>query len=78
MMVLDLAIVSDSAVVHIARARPVWVMLPLAPDWRWLLGRGDSASYPTMRLYRQRRLGAWDEVIERVAGDLAALRRVSP
>jgi tetratricopeptide (TPR) repeat protein len=73
MLALDLMIVSDSAVAHIAGAlgRPVWVMLPVAPDWRWLLGRDDTPWYPTMRLYRQGRLGEWDEVLERIARDLA-------
>lgn len=73
---LDLVIATDSAVVHVAGAlaRPVWTILPLAPDWRWLLGRDDTPWYSTMRLYRPRRLGGWDEVLERVAHDLAARR----
>jgi tetratricopeptide (TPR) repeat protein len=75
MMALDLVVVSDSAVAHVAGAlgRPVWVALPLAPDWRWLLGRDDTPWYPTMRLFRQRRLGEWDEVFARIARELAAL-----
>ncbi len=74
MMALDLVIVSDSAVAHVAGAlgRPVWVILPLTPDWRWLLGRDDTPWYPTMRLYRQQRLGEWDEPFGRIARDLAA------
>ena len=74
MMALDLVIVSDSAVAHVAGAlgRPVWVVLPLAPDWRWLLDREDTPWYPTMRLFRQRRLGEWDEVFERIAAALGA------
>jgi Flp pilus assembly protein TadD len=75
-MALDLVVASDSAVVHVAGAlgRPVWTVLPLVPDWRWLLGRADTPWYPTMRLYRPRRLGDWGEVLERVARDLAARR----
>jgi tetratricopeptide (TPR) repeat protein len=71
---LDLVIASDSAIVHVAGAlgRPVWTLLPLVPDWRWLLGRADTPWYPTMRLYRPRRLGDWREVFDRVARDLAA------
>jgi ADP-heptose:LPS heptosyltransferase len=73
---LDLVIAVDTAVAHVAGAmgRPVWVMLPLCPDWRWLLPSGDATPwYPTMRLYRQRKLGDWAEVIGRVAADLGAL-----
>jgi hypothetical protein len=51
---------------------PVWTLLPFAADWRWLLDREDSPWYPTMRLFRQKRLGDWGEVIQRVA------ERVSP
>lgn len=65
---LDLIISVDTAVVHLAGAlgRPVWTMLPLAPDWRWGLHREDTRWYPTMRLFRQKRAGDWHEVIERV------------
>jgi hypothetical protein len=47
------------------------VLLPFAPDWRWLLERSDSPWYPTLRLFRQRTPGDWADVMERVA---AALR----
>jgi Tfp pilus assembly protein PilF len=52
---LDLVISVDTAIVHLAGAlaRPVWVMLPYPPEWRWLEGRQDSPWYPTMRLFRQ-------------------------
>jgi len=72
---LDLVICVDTSVAHLAGAlaRPVWVMTPFAPDWRWLLDREDTAWYPTMRLIRQSRPGAWADVIERVAGRLRAL-----
>jgi hypothetical protein len=44
-------------------------------DWRWLLDRDDTPWYPTMRLFRQRRLGDWAEVIGRMASALAAGQR---
>src|SRR6185312_17150176 len=52
---LDLIISSDTSIAHLAGAlaRPVWVALNAAPDWRWLLDRADSPWYPTMRLFRQ-------------------------
>jgi ADP-heptose:LPS heptosyltransferase len=71
---LDLVIAVDTAVAHLAGAlaKPAWVMLPFSPDWRWMLDREDSPWYPTLRLYRQRAPGDWDDVIARAAADLAA------
>ena len=69
---LDLLITVDTAAAHLAGAmeRQVWVMLPSNPDWRWLREREDSVWYPTMRLFRQRTIGDWPEVIARVAQEL--------
>jgi hypothetical protein len=74
---LDLVISVDTAVAHLAGALgvPLWLLLPAVPDWRWLLGRDDSPWYPTARLFRQRRAGAWEPVVARVA---AALRESFP
>jgi tetratricopeptide (TPR) repeat protein len=65
---LDLILCVDTAVAHLAGAlgKPVWLMLPEIGDFRWLLDREDSPWYPTMRLFRQRQLGEWGDVIARV------------
>jgi tetratricopeptide (TPR) repeat protein len=72
---LDLVITCDSAPAHLAGALgvPVWVALAFAPDWRWMLDRGDSPWYPTMRLFRQNAPGDWEGVFERIQGALASL-----
>ena len=72
---LDLVVTVDTAAAHLAGAlaKPVWVLLPYAPDWRWLLHREDSPWYPTMRLFRQSRPGDWETVIDRVAHELVRL-----
>jgi len=69
---LDLVISIDTSTVHLAGAmgKPVWVMLLLTQDWRWLLDREDSPWYPSARLFRQTRVGDWDGVIERVCAEL--------
>ncbi len=69
---LDLVISVDTAVAHLAGAmgKPVWTLLPFAPDWRWLLNRDDSPWYPSMRLFRQKKHGDWDSVFKRIAMEL--------
>jgi hypothetical protein len=69
---LDLIIAVDTSVAHLAGAlaKPVWTLVPLAPDWRWLLDREDTPWYPTMRLFRQKQRGEWQPVIARVAEEL--------
>jgi Tfp pilus assembly protein PilF len=47
--------------------------LPYSPEWRWMRDREDCPWYPTVRLFRQRRWGDWNEVFERIAGELSAL-----
>jgi hypothetical protein len=69
---LDLVISVDTSVAHLAGAmnRPVWILAPFDPDWRWLLGRDDSPWYPSARLFRQRATDDWEEVIARVRREL--------
>jgi ADP-heptose:LPS heptosyltransferase len=65
---LDLVITVDTSVAHLAGAAglPVWVLIPAYTEWRWLAGCKDSPWYPSMRLFRQRELGNWTQVIEEV------------
>jgi len=70
---LDLIISVDTSVAHLAGAlgRPVWILLPFNPDWRWMLERSDTPWYSRARLYRGDRLQGWSGVIARVRGDLS-------
>jgi Tfp pilus assembly protein PilF len=69
---LDLVISVDTAVAHLAGTlgKPVWLLLPYVPDWRWLHDRYDSPWYPTMRLFRQQRPRDWGDVVLRVKAAL--------
>jgi hypothetical protein len=70
---LDLVITVDTATAHLAGTlgRPTWTLLTVVPYWPYGTEREDTPWYPTMRLFRQSRLGDWEEVLERIA---AALR----
>ncbi len=70
---LDLVLCVDTSLGHLAGAlgKPAWVMLPHAPDWRWLLGRSDTPWYPTLQLFRCPGPRRWDLLLPQIA---AALR----
>jgi ADP-heptose:LPS heptosyltransferase/tetratricopeptide (TPR) repeat protein len=65
---LDLTIAVDTSVIHLAGAlaKPAWVMLSAAPDWRWLRDRSDTPWYPSLRLVRQNHLGNWHIALDKV------------
>jgi len=75
----DLVIAVDTAAAHLAGAmgRPLWVLLPFWPDWRWTRNGETTPWYPAARLFRQTAIGDWDSVIARVAAELAASKLVT-
>jgi len=71
---LDLAICADTSTAHLVGAigKPVWLLNRYNTCWRWQLERTDSPWYPTMRLFRQPKLGDWNSVIAEVKAALEA------
>ncbi len=71
---LDLVITIDNSTAHLAGALgvPTWLLLSFVPNWRWLLERDDSPWYPTVRLFRQPKMGDWEPVIGAVRNALRA------
>ena|SRR5579883_915859 len=72
---LDLIIMTDSSVAHLAGAlgKPVWLLLGYAAYWLWLPDRTDSPWYPSIKLFRPRAEGAWDHVMDQAAAELMRL-----
>ena len=73
----DLIITTDTCVAHLAGGlgQPTWLLLHKVPDWRWGMEGKTTFWYPSMRLFRQRERGNWQEVMDRVA---MALERFFP
>ena len=69
---LDLVISVCTAVIHLGGAlgRPVWVMAPFSPEWRYGIAGDEMPWYPSVRVYRQPAYGDWDAVIGEVARSL--------
>ncbi len=72
---MDLLITCDTATAHLAGAlgKKTWILLPFAPDWRWLTGRDDSPWYPSARLFRQPKPEDWQSVLLEVKKALLSL-----
>ena len=66
---MDLVISVTNTTVYMAGGLgvPTWVLMSDRPLWVWMQDREDSPWYPSLRLFRQTRSGAWDDVIGRVA-----------
>ena len=71
---LDLIISVDTAVVHLAGAmgKPVWLLLPSVPDFRWRMEGDTSEWYPAFRLFRRKPQAGWEAPIARIAEALRA------
>ena len=74
---VDELVTVDTSVAHLAGGlgRQVRVLLPVIPDWRWLLSRADSPWYPTAKLYRQSARGAWADPVAMLVADVAQAAR---
>jgi tetratricopeptide (TPR) repeat protein len=70
---LDIVVTVDTSIAHLAGAlaRPTWILLPFAPDWRWRVAGESSPWYPTARLFRQPHRGDWASVVHAVGATLA-------
>ena len=73
---LDLVISVDTSVAHLSAAlgKKTWILIPFAPDWRWLLDREDSPWYSSVKLYRQTSIGNWASPLIKMKADLEKIK----
>lgn len=74
---LDIVVSIDTAVAHLSGSlgKLTFLMLPFAPDWRWLLERGDSPWYPSVKIFRQLRSGDWGGVVCNICKEIQAIQK---
>ncbi len=72
---LDLVVSVCTAVIHLGGAlgRPVWVMAPYSPEWRYGFSGDTMPWYPSVRVFRQPAFGEWEPVTASVAAELGHL-----
>jgi hypothetical protein len=72
---MDVVISVDTSVAHLAGTlgKLTWILLPFRPDWRWLTDRDDSPWYPSVKLYRQSKIGDWDNVLRKIENNLTMI-----
>jgi len=69
---LDLIITVDTSIAHLAGSLgcKVWIILQYSPDWRWMLNTKYSKWYPSMRIFRQKKLNNWHGVFKEIEEEL--------
>jgi len=74
---LDLVISTCTSVPHLTAAMGIetWILLQYVPDWRWMMYRNDSPWYESVKLFRQEKLGEWDNVLLQIKSELNKLPR---
>lgn len=72
---LDLVISVCTAVIHLGGAlgKPVWVMAPATPEWRYMQYSETLPWYPSVKVFRQETAGDWSSVIKKVTQELLGL-----
>jgi hypothetical protein len=69
---LDLVVSVCTAVIHLSGAlgRPVWILTPKVPEWRYTADRSTLVWYPAARLFRQPAAGDWTPACQELAVEL--------
>ncbi len=74
---LDLIITIDSALAHFSGAfgKKTYLLLSQNSEWRWLENRDDTPWYPSIKIFRQKQLGIWSDLIDEVYSTLLLMKK---
>ena len=69
---LDLVITADTSLGHLSATleKPTWIVLSLISDWRWFQNEKKSIWYDSVKLFRQKEIGNWQQVFKLIYKDL--------
>lgn len=69
---LDLVITVDTSTAHLSAAmgKPTWILNRFNNCWRWMSQGSESEWYPSVRLFRQKEKGNWNDLIAEVREQL--------
>ena len=63
---------------HVAAAlgKNTWVMLSKNSRWHWFGGEEKSLWYPSVKIFKQKKIGSWDDVINNISKQLKSLTKI--
>ena len=69
---IDGVISTDTSILHLSGNLNVksYALLTLGCEWRWVRNEDKTNWYPNIKLFRQKRLGDWSNVIEELVEEL--------
>ncbi|GEM_PF-6404926 len=72
---LDLVVSVDTAILHLSGNMGIKTLVPISAksDWRWGISGKSTIWYNSVELFRQTKLGVWDDVFEKIRNRIKIL-----
>ncbi|MBF0194525.1 MAG: tetratricopeptide repeat protein [Magnetococcales bacterium] len=69
---MDIIVTISNTTAHMAGALgvPTYLLLGVTPLWYWMMEGAYSPWYPSIKILRQKKVGCWDKVIEKVSEEM--------
>ena len=75
---LDLVITIQNTNAHLAGAlgKETWLMLAKNARWHWFTSEKKSIWYPAIKIFKQKKIGIWNSVINDISINLKSLKKI--